>query len=183
MTSKHPPSVCSFLGVLRIRHAAACAGRLGCGCCFSQDQGLPSRSNHLHASAFGPGGAQPSPLSSSSLQEVTSQPVMGFDPLPPLDSIISYTRPERYFPAPVQAQLASSQHRHLAASARVHVGAQHWHLLPPRESSLALGARQQAQQTGRAGPAASAWGCWWPSQAAASHSCGGKACWKIMAVS
>ncbi|XP_052541896.1 transcription factor 25 isoform X1 [Tympanuchus pallidicinctus] len=27
--------------------------------------------------------------------EVTSQPVMGFDPLPPLDSIISYTRPER----------------------------------------------------------------------------------------
>ena len=44
-----------------------------------------------------PGGAQPSPpLSSSSVQEVTSQPVMGFDPLPPLDSIISYTRPERY---------------------------------------------------------------------------------------
>ncbi|XP_010216457.1 PREDICTED: transcription factor 25 [Tinamus guttatus] len=27
--------------------------------------------------------------------EVASQPVMGFDPLPPLDSIISYTRPER----------------------------------------------------------------------------------------
>uniref|UniRef100_A0A3B3Z651 Uncharacterized protein n=1 Tax=Periophthalmus magnuspinnatus TaxID=409849 RepID=A0A3B3Z651_9GOBI len=27
--------------------------------------------------------------------EVTTQPVMGFDPLPPLDSIISYTRPER----------------------------------------------------------------------------------------
>ncbi|XP_037265202.1 transcription factor 25 isoform X2 [Falco rusticolus] len=27
--------------------------------------------------------------------EVTSQPVMGFDPLPPLDSIISYTRPDR----------------------------------------------------------------------------------------
>ncbi|XP_074865135.1 ribosome quality control complex subunit TCF25 isoform X2 [Carettochelys insculpta] len=27
--------------------------------------------------------------------EVTAQPVMGFDPLPPLDSIISYTRPER----------------------------------------------------------------------------------------
>ncbi|KAM9122463.1 ribosome quality control complex subunit TCF25 isoform 1-T1 [Pangshura tecta] len=27
--------------------------------------------------------------------EVTSQPVMGFDPLPPLDSITSYTRPER----------------------------------------------------------------------------------------
>ncbi|XP_020643959.3 ribosome quality control complex subunit TCF25 [Pogona vitticeps] len=27
--------------------------------------------------------------------EVTSQPIMGFDPLPPLDSIISYTRPER----------------------------------------------------------------------------------------
>ncbi|KFV74451.1 Transcription factor 25, partial [Struthio camelus australis] len=26
--------------------------------------------------------------------EVTSQPVMGFDPLPPLDSVISYTRPE-----------------------------------------------------------------------------------------
>lgn len=137
MTSKHPPSACSFLGVLGIRHAAACAGRLGCGCCFSQDQGLPSRSSHLRASAFGPGGAQPSPLSSSSLQEVTSQPVMGFDPLPPLDSIISYTRPERYFPAPVQAQLASSQHRHLAASAGVHVGAQHWHLLPARESSLA----------------------------------------------
>uniref|UniRef100_A0A8C6Z0V0 Transcription factor 25 n=1 Tax=Nothoprocta perdicaria TaxID=30464 RepID=A0A8C6Z0V0_NOTPE len=30
--------------------------------------------------------------------EVTSQPVMGFDPLPPLDSIISYTRPERCVP-------------------------------------------------------------------------------------
>uniref|UniRef100_A0A8D2JBT5 Transcription factor 25 n=1 Tax=Varanus komodoensis TaxID=61221 RepID=A0A8D2JBT5_VARKO len=28
--------------------------------------------------------------------EVTSQPIMGFDPLPPLDSLISYTRPERY---------------------------------------------------------------------------------------
>ncbi|XP_062997039.1 ribosome quality control complex subunit TCF25 [Elgaria multicarinata webbii] len=27
--------------------------------------------------------------------EVTSQPIMGFDPLPPLDSILSYTRPER----------------------------------------------------------------------------------------
>nr|XP_030138347.3 transcription factor 25 [Taeniopygia guttata] len=27
--------------------------------------------------------------------EVTSQPVMDFDPLPPLDSIVSYTRPER----------------------------------------------------------------------------------------
>lgn len=27
--------------------------------------------------------------------EVTSQPVMGFDPLPPLDSLTSYTRPER----------------------------------------------------------------------------------------
>ncbi|XP_037344894.2 transcription factor 25 [Pungitius pungitius] len=27
--------------------------------------------------------------------EVTSQPVMGFDPLPPLDSVTSYTRPER----------------------------------------------------------------------------------------
>ncbi|NXY22787.1 TCF25 factor, partial [Atrichornis clamosus] len=27
--------------------------------------------------------------------EVTSQPVMGFDPLPPLDSIVFYTRPER----------------------------------------------------------------------------------------
>ncbi|XP_044065550.1 transcription factor 25 [Siniperca chuatsi] len=29
--------------------------------------------------------------------EVTSQPVMGFDPLPPLDSVISYTRPERQY--------------------------------------------------------------------------------------
>uniref|UniRef100_A0A8C2W6V3 Transcription factor 25 (basic helix-loop-helix) n=1 Tax=Cyclopterus lumpus TaxID=8103 RepID=A0A8C2W6V3_CYCLU len=27
--------------------------------------------------------------------EVTSQPVMGFDPLPPLDSVMSYSRPER----------------------------------------------------------------------------------------
>ncbi|MBN3316604.1 TCF25 factor, partial [Atractosteus spatula] len=27
--------------------------------------------------------------------EVTTQPVMGFDPLPPLDSVASYTRPER----------------------------------------------------------------------------------------
>ncbi|XP_066493132.1 ribosome quality control complex subunit TCF25 [Tiliqua scincoides] len=27
--------------------------------------------------------------------EVTSQPIMGFDPLPPLDSIVSYMRPER----------------------------------------------------------------------------------------
>lgn len=46
---------------------------------------------------------QPSPLLSSSpppLQEVTSQPVMGFDPLPPLDSIVSYTRPERYLHHP-----------------------------------------------------------------------------------
>ncbi|KAM9861368.1 ribosome quality control complex subunit TCF25 [Aulostomus maculatus] len=27
--------------------------------------------------------------------EVTTQPVMGFDPLPPLDSVVSYTQPER----------------------------------------------------------------------------------------
>ncbi|XP_054627250.1 transcription factor 25 [Dunckerocampus dactyliophorus] len=27
--------------------------------------------------------------------EVTTQPMMGFDPLPPLDSVVSYTRPER----------------------------------------------------------------------------------------
>ncbi|CAG5855043.1 unnamed protein product [Menidia menidia] len=27
--------------------------------------------------------------------EVTTQPMMGFDPLPPLDSVLSYTRPER----------------------------------------------------------------------------------------
>lgn len=33
------------------------------------------------------------------LQEVTTQPGMGFDPLPPLDSIMSYTRPERYLHA------------------------------------------------------------------------------------
>uniref|UniRef100_A0A8C3KPX6 Transcription factor 25 n=1 Tax=Calidris pygmaea TaxID=425635 RepID=A0A8C3KPX6_9CHAR len=32
--------------------------------------------------------------------EVTSQPVMGYDPLPPLDSIVSYTRPERYLLRP-----------------------------------------------------------------------------------
>ncbi|KAK2920258.1 transcription factor 25 [Channa argus] len=29
--------------------------------------------------------------------EVTTQPVMSFDPLPPLDSVISYTRPERRY--------------------------------------------------------------------------------------
>ncbi|XP_053277356.1 transcription factor 25 [Pleuronectes platessa] len=29
--------------------------------------------------------------------EVTTQPVMGFDPLPPLDSVTSYTRPERQY--------------------------------------------------------------------------------------
>lgn len=32
----------------------------------------------------------------SVFQEVTTQPMMGFDPLPPLDSVISYTQPERY---------------------------------------------------------------------------------------
>lgn len=30
------------------------------------------------------------------LQDVTTQSVMGFDPLPPSDTIYSYTRPERY---------------------------------------------------------------------------------------
>uniref|UniRef100_A0A8C5NL82 Transcription factor 25 n=1 Tax=Junco hyemalis TaxID=40217 RepID=A0A8C5NL82_JUNHY len=39
--------------------------------------------------------------------EVTSQPVMGFDPLPPLDSIVSYTRPERYHLLPWHSQLCS----------------------------------------------------------------------------
>ena len=29
-------------------------------------------------------------------QEMASSPVMSFDPLPPLDSTYSYTRPERY---------------------------------------------------------------------------------------
>lgn len=31
-------------------------------------------------------------------QDVTTQSVMGFDPLPPLDTIYSYVRPERYGP-------------------------------------------------------------------------------------
>ncbi|NXH16011.1 TCF25 factor, partial [Bucco capensis] len=38
--------------------------------------------------------------------EVTSQPVMGFDPLPPLDSIISYTRPERTNPPANESTLS-----------------------------------------------------------------------------
>ncbi|NXE16897.1 TCF25 factor, partial [Lophotis ruficrista] len=38
--------------------------------------------------------------------EVTSQPVMGFDPLPPLDSIISYTRPERTNPPSNESTLS-----------------------------------------------------------------------------
>ncbi|XP_054025834.1 transcription factor 25 [Dryobates pubescens] len=38
--------------------------------------------------------------------EVTSQPVMGFDPLPPLDSIISYTRPERTNQASYESTLS-----------------------------------------------------------------------------
>ncbi|XP_061863583.1 ribosome quality control complex subunit TCF25 isoform X2 [Colius striatus] len=50
---------------------------------------------------------QPSPLLSPSLpQEVTSQPVMGFDPLPPLDSIVSYTRPERTSHPPHESSLS-----------------------------------------------------------------------------
>lgn len=32
------------------------------------------------------------------LKDVTTQSVMGFDPLPPLDTIYSYVRPERYHP-------------------------------------------------------------------------------------
>ncbi|XP_035754840.1 LOW QUALITY PROTEIN: transcription factor 25 [Egretta garzetta] len=38
--------------------------------------------------------------------EVTSQPVMGFDPLPPLDSIVSYTRPERTNHPPNESTLS-----------------------------------------------------------------------------
>lgn len=38
--------------------------------------------------------------------EVTSQPLMGFDPLPPLDSISSYTRPERLNRASNQSTLS-----------------------------------------------------------------------------
>ncbi|KFU85773.1 Transcription factor 25, partial [Chaetura pelagica] len=38
--------------------------------------------------------------------EVTSQPVMGFDPLPPLDSIVSYTRPERTQQPPNESTLS-----------------------------------------------------------------------------
>jgi hypothetical protein len=34
----------------------------------------------------------------SLLKDVTTQSVMGFDPLPPLDTIYSYVRPERYLP-------------------------------------------------------------------------------------
>lgn len=33
------------------------------------------------------------------LKDVTTQSVMGFDPLPPLDTIYSYVRPERYLPS------------------------------------------------------------------------------------
>ena len=38
-------------------------------------------------------------------QDVTTQSVLGFDPLPPLDTIYSYVRPERYCFAPGLALL------------------------------------------------------------------------------
>ena len=100
---------------------------------------------------------QPSPLlSSSPPQEVTSQPVMGFDPLPPLDSIVSYTRPERYLlhpsflrwhnrrvpGAPSAPGLGCTWV--LGADVLLHLG---------RKSGLACGARRQAERTGRTGPA------------------------------
>lgn len=124
-----------------------------------------------------PGDAQPSPpLSSSSLQEVTSQPVMGFDPLPPLDSIISYTRPERYphlGPAgtallPVTMPSASGW---AARRCSVLLSSSTWE--EERPWLVVLADRQSVQAglvllllPGAAG------GC----QTAASHSCGGKGC-------
>lgn len=41
------------------------------------------------------------------VQDVSSQPVLGFDPLPPVDTIYSYVRPERYCP-PAACSLAPS---------------------------------------------------------------------------
>jgi len=75
------------------------AGRAGVGAqlrCPPQDYGLSSWSDRLCAWGSAAGDAAFTPSFFSLLQEVTSQPVMGFDPLPPLDSIVSYTRPERY---------------------------------------------------------------------------------------
>lgn len=80
---------------------AAAGARL---CCAPQDKGPSSWSNHLSASVFAAAGDPaftPSFFSPHPPQEVTSQPVMGFDPLPPLDSIVSYTRPERYLRHPL----------------------------------------------------------------------------------
>lgn len=95
------------------------------------------------------------------LQEVTSQPVMGFDPLPPLDSVVSYTRPERY---------------------HLHCWCLHWHshlcsstalsprpgctqtlradILPHGRGRAVL--LQAGRATGWTGPAASCGGHHWP---------------------
>lgn len=123
------PSV--FSQLLRVAHKGLYMGRTGCSECPV----LSSWSQVCLGVAIS-GTASPL-LSSPSLQEVTSQPVMGFDPLPPLDSIISYTRPERYLlsappalcPPPFQTGPASTFPAHPQPQAWLPVGT--WSCHPP----------------------------------------------------
>lgn len=59
------------------------------------------------------------------LQDVTTQSVMGFDPLPPSDTIYSYTRPERYL-----SLLLVPLHLALRSELRA------WDLLPPPDTGF-----------------------------------------------
>lgn len=70
-----------------------------------------------------------------SLKDVTTQSVMGFDPLPPLDSIYSYVRPERYSDHPSCFLLSWSVFSPLGAAllpdrSTVHQGKSPGHGLP-----------------------------------------------------
>jgi len=131
------------------------AGRAGVGAqlrCPPQDYGLSSWSDRLCAWGSAAGDAAFTPSFFSLLQEVTSQPVMGFDPLPPLDSIVSYTRPERYLLHP--SFLRWHSRRVPGAPSTPGLGALGARSRPPpppsgRKSSLACGAHQQ--QSGQAG--------------------------------
>ncbi|KAF3832571.1 hypothetical protein F7725_026236 [Dissostichus mawsoni] len=60
--------------------------------CFRRKQRYQSAPRNIHRHVLL---SEIKEATSSLPLEVTSQPVMGFDPLPPLDSVMSYTRPER----------------------------------------------------------------------------------------
>ncbi|XP_061077704.1 transcription factor 25 [Conger conger] len=76
--------------------------------------------------------------------EVTTQPVMGFDPLPPLDSVMSYVRPERQNGTASNESTLSLFFRSLLPNFNLQAGPQ-----PEEEREVARAGRELNQEVNR----------------------------------